>query len=185
LLAIILFYRRLRFGYPFRRIPLTQGKFAIVDPEDYERLSKYKWHAHKAPHTYYAVHSLTNGKKLPRKNAQMHNLIIKTPPGMFIDHINHNGLDNRKANLRPATFTQNVWHRKKFKRPSRSRYKGVDWVKEQMKWRARIRVNGKRIYLGSFTNEISAANAYDNAAKKYHRDFAVTNFPPPATEPRP
>ena len=176
MLALLLFYRRLRFGYPFRRIPLTQGKYAIVDPEDYERLSKYKWHAHKAPHTFYAVRSLTNGKKQPRKNAQMHNLIIEVPPGMFIDHINHNGLDNRKANLRPATRTQNIWHRKKFKRPSRSRYKGVDWSKTQKKWRARIRVNGKRIYLGSFKNELQAAKAYDAAAKKYHGEFAVLNF---------
>jgi hypothetical protein len=155
---------------------LTQGKYAIVDPEDYAALIKYKWHVHKAPHTFYAVHSLTNGKKQPRKNAQMHNLIIKIPPGMFIDHINHNGLDNRKANIRTATRTQNIWHRKKFKRPSRSQYKGVDWLKTQNKWRARIRVNGKRIYLGSFKNEIDAAKAYDVAAKKYHHEFAVLNF---------
>ncbi len=176
MLSIVLLYRRLRFGYPFRRIPLTQGKYAIVDPQDYDRLTKYKWHVHKAPHTFYAVRSLTNGKKQPRKNAQMHNLIIKIPTAMFIDHINHNGLDNRRANLRPATRTQNIWHRKKFNIPSRSRYKGVDWLKSQKRWRARIRVNHKRIYLGSFADEISAAQAYDDAAKRYHGEFAVLNF---------
>jgi len=106
----------------------------------------------------------------------MRKLIIKIPPGMFIDHINHNGLDNRKANLRPATRTQNIWHRKKFKRPSRSQYKGIDWSKTQKKWRARIRVNGKRIYLGSFDNELEAAKAYDEAAKRYHGEFASLNF---------
>ena len=107
---------------------------------------------------------------------QMRKLIIKIPPAMFIDHINHNSLDNRKANLRPATRTQNIWHRKKFKKPSRSRYKGIDWLKTQNRWRARIRVNGKRIYLGSFDNQISAAKAYDDAAKRYHGQFAVPNF---------
>jgi len=193
LLFLVLLYRRIRYGYPFRRIPLTLGKFAIVDPEDYERLRTYKWHAHQSVHTFYAVHSLTNGKKEPRRNLQMHNLVIDVPPGMYCDHINHNGLDNRKANLRPASRTQNVWHRRKFTRrtsggfkpsrsgpdgkPSRSKYKGVDWASDMNRWRARIRVNGKRISLGSFKDEIEAAKAYDRAAKKYHGQFASLNFP--------
>ena len=131
------------------------------------------------------MHSLTNGKKEKRKNLQMHNLVIDVPPGMFADHVNHNGLDNRKANLRAATHMQNVWNRRKFsgltsggvKRPSRSKYKGVDWANDMKRWRARIRVNGKRIYLGSFEDEIEAAKAYDMAAKKFHGDFATLNFP--------
>jgi hypothetical protein len=179
LVWLALLYRRLRYGYPFRKIPLTQGKYAIVDPEDYDRLTKYKWHVHKSAHSYYAVHSLTNGKNLPRKNIQMHNLVIKPPPGCFLDHISQNALDNRKANLRIATHTQNVWHRRKFNTPSRSTYKGVDWVQKQKKWRARIRVNGKRIYLGSFSDQIQAAKAYDQAARKFHGQFAALNFPNP------
>lgn len=93
-------------------------------------------------------------------------------------------MDNRKVNLRIATHKQNVWHRRKFirrtsggfQKPSRSRYKGVDWVKDIKRWRVRIRVNGKRIYLGSYENEIDAAKAYDKAAKKYHGEFASLNF---------
>jgi len=89
----------------------------------------------------------------------------------------HNDIDNRKANLRPATHTQNVWNRRKFKPHSRSKYKGVDWANDMKRWRARIRVNGKRIYLGSFTNETEAAKAYDQAAREHHGQFASLNFP--------
>lgn len=106
-----------------------------------------------------------------------HNLLINIPDGMFCDHINRNGLDNRKANLRPATHTQNIWHRAKFKHHSRSKYKGVDFANDMNRWRARIRVNGKRIYLGSFKNEFEVAKAYDRAAKLYHKEFAFLNFP--------
>ena len=176
ILFLVLLLRRIRYGYAFRKIPLTKGKFAIVDTEDYQPLRRHKWYARKSPHTFYAVRSLTNGKKKPRKNMYMHHLVIDIPKGFFADHINHNGLDNRKANLRLATRTQNIWHRKKFKKPSRSQYKGVDWANDMKRWRARIRVNGKRIYIGSFENEIDAAKAYDNAAKKFHGQFAVLNF---------
>lgn len=108
----------------------------------------------------------------------MHHLVIDIPPGLFPDHINHNGLDNRKANVRPVTRAQNVWNRRKFKRPTRSKYKGVDWAIDMKRWRARIRVNGRRIYLGSFSDELEAAKAYDRAARKYHGQFAALNFPP-------
>lgn len=173
---LVLTFRRLRFGYPFRRIRLTQGKFAIVDPDDYPRLSKHKWRIcrTKGKNVLYAERSirLPNGKY---SRLLMHRQIIHVPEGYVIDHINGNGLDNRKANLRPATVAQNAWNSKK--RNPRSGYKGVCFDKDKGLWRAAIVCNRKRIHLGYFKNRTDAAKAYDKAAKKYHGRFASLNFP--------
>ena len=109
----MLLYRRVRYGYAFRKIPLTKGKFAIVDPEDYERLSKYKWRVNINRHTYYAQRAIKVKGKWT--SVMMHRDIIKVESGMVVDHINHNGADNRKANLRAATIEQNTWNRKRKK----------------------------------------------------------------------
>ena len=113
LVRTALLYRRLRFGYPFRKIPLTKGKYAIVDPADYNRLSKYNWHAVIAPNTCYAARSQTCPSTGRTTRIPMHRSIIPIPNNMLCDHINHVGLDNRTANLRPATAAQNAWNRKK------------------------------------------------------------------------
>jgi len=105
----------------------------------------------------------------------MHRQIIHVPEGYVIDHINGNGLDNRKANLRPATVAQNAWNSKK--RNPRSGYKGVCFDKDKGLWRAAIVCNRKRIHLGYFKDKTTAAKAYDKAAKKYHGQFASLNFP--------
>ena len=107
----------------------------------------------------------------------MHREVCKVADDMLVDHINHNGLDNRKANLRPATWAQNIRNRKKYFDKSRSRYKGLVWDRYSNKWRARICLNRTQIQLGSFDDEIEAAKAYDRAAKKYHGEFASLNFP--------
>ena len=96
---------------------------------------------------------------------------------MCIDHINNNGLDNRKANLRLATPAQNARNRRKTAAKTYSKYKGVSYHAGQRKWSAAIRVNGQYKYFGLFQNEIDAAKAYDEAARKYHKEFAVLNFP--------
>jgi hypothetical protein len=155
---------------------LTRGKFAIVDPEDYPRLAKHKWFLAKSPTGSYAARWQRLNAKNTRKKIWMHREIIHIPQKMVCDHINRNSLDNRKANLRPATVSQNLCNRPKRKAKTRSKYKGLEWDKTQRKWKARIQLNNKKIYLGSFTNEIDAAKAYDRAARKYHGVFALTNL---------
>ena len=95
----------------------------------------------------------------------------------WVDHINGNGLDNRKANLRLATGTQNGYNRRKTRKRTWSKYKGVTFDKRRKKWEGKIVINGRKQHLGSFTNELDAGRAYDEAAKKYHGEFALLNFP--------
>ena len=174
-MALVLLYRRARYGYAFRRIPLTQGKYAIVDPEDYGRLSKYKWHAIKSRNTFYASRSIHLGNR-KWQHIKMHREILDAPDHLFVDHINHHGYDNRKANLRTATHRQNSYNRIHFRKYQSSKYKGVSLNKRKMKWIAQIRYEGGHKFIGYFDNEIDAAKAYDEAAKQYHGEFAVLNF---------
>jgi len=175
-LVLVLLWRRLRYGYAFRRIPLTQGHFAIVDPRDYQCLSKYKWRLcrTKGKNVLYAERSIRlPGGKYSR--LLMHRQLIGTPEGYIIDHINGSGLDNRRANLRLATVAQNAWNSKK--RNPRSGYKGVWFAKDKGLWRAAIVCHGRRIHIGYFRDKIAAAKAYDAAARKYYKEFARLNFP--------
>ncbi len=172
--ALTLFYRRARYGYAFRRIPLTQGKYAIIDLDDFERLNKHKWYAVRGKNTFYAARTIRVGKK--RISIKMHREVIHPPDHLFVDHINRNGLDNRKVNLRPATHVQNSWNTRKSRRPAYSKYRGITFRKGPQKWAAMIRVAGNKIFLGSFEDELEAAKAYDEAAKKYHGEFASLNF---------
>jgi len=153
-----------------RLIPLTQGKFAIVDADDYERLAKYKWHAYKNGSTYYASRTSANKKII------MHREIMQAPKGLLVDHIEGNGLNNRKSNLRLCTRVQNA-RNKRPKHNGSSRYKGVYWHISYRKWAANIRCNGKQKYLGRFDDEIEAAVAYDRKAELLFGEFAYLNFP--------
>jgi hypothetical protein len=168
--------RRLWYGHAVRLIPLDQGKYAIVDVDDYERLAKYKWQLHSNGHTFYAFRSSTTADATKGQRVWMHREVIDIPEGLVCDHINRKGLDDRKANVRPATRSQNSCNARKRAKTS-SRYRGVSRDAMSNRYRAQIKVNGRNIYLGMFDDQEQAAKAYDAAAKEYHGEFAVLNFP--------
>lgn len=170
----VLLYRRLRYGYAFRRIPLTRGEYAIVDQADFEKLKQHKWHLTIDRWNKYAKRSARKGNK--RCRCAMHRVVTNAPDGLFVDHINHNGLDNRKANLRIVTSQQNSWNKRQGKRRKSSKYKGLSWRKNSQKWGVSICIDYKSKHLGYFEDEKEAAAAYDRAAKKYQGEYAFLNF---------
>ena len=153
-------------------VSLTQEKVALIDDEDYELVSQYKWQAHKDGNTFYAYAGVViNNQKTTIK---MHRLLMGVTKGQQIDHKNGNGLDNRRENLRVCFSKQNNMNRKTAY--GSSKYKGVDWKKDKNKWRATISENRKQLHLGYFSSEKEAAQAYDKAAKKLFGDFAKLNL---------
>ena len=153
-------------------VPLTQGKFAIIDAEDAEEILKYKWYLRRDG---YPARNAPNPSGRRQITVLMHNAIINTPEGMFADHRDRDRCNNRRSNLRVVTRAQNMMNRAKLKNNS-SGFKGVSWHAPTRKWRARIH-HGKPIYLGYFPDAESAARAYDIAAREYQGDYAVLNFP--------
>jgi HNH endonuclease/AP2 domain len=151
-------------------IALGQGKIALVDNEDYERvIAAGPWHTGKHLRTQYAWHT---GPK-PKFHAMlMHRFILDAQPGQQVDHINHDGLDNRRANLRLCSVSQNQANSLK-RRGTTSKYKGV--CRYRGKWQATITV-GKQYHLGFFDSEEDAARAYDKAATEAWGQFATLNL---------
>ena len=160
-----------------KKIPLTQGKFALVDDADFEWLNQHKWYAHKSG-SYYTLYAtrkvcLDNHKRIKEK---MHRIILGLQPGdkQQCDHIDRNGLNNQRSNLRICTVAQNQQNSKK-RRGCTSKYKGVHWHSDIEKWHSSIWVNKKSIHLGYFDLETDAGLAYNNAAPKHFRNFAAPN----------
>lgn len=154
-----------------RRIKLTQNRYALVDDEDYDYLSQYKWAYNQ--NRGYAFRNLPRGEGI-RKSVYMHREIIRALLGQEVDHINNIKLDNRKKNLRICSHIEN--QRNLPLSRNTSGYRGVSWYKPTGKWRATIKVNKKFKHLGLFENIIDAAKAFDRAAKIYHGGYARLNF---------
>jgi hypothetical protein len=150
-----------------RFIPLTQGKFAIVDAADYEWLSKYHWLSATTDKTTYA-YRIENGKRI-----KMHREIMKPRKGQVVDHINHNGADNRRSNTRNCSSRQNSCNA----RPRRgtSQYRGV--CRSGDRWLAYVGYLWRAVNLGAFDSEIEAARAHDRKAIELHGEYAYLNLP--------
>lgn len=156
-------------------ISLTQGKVALIDIDDAPLVVRYNWClTRRAPHALYAVKSARtpDGRKT---TISMHQLLTGW---RLTDHVNGDGLDNRRCNLRPALVRQNIANQVK-RASATSPYKGVCWQRNERKWVAQITSRGKYRRIGRFTSEIEAAHAYDRAARAVHGEFARVNFPLP------
>lgn len=154
---------------------------AVVDDADYERVSQYRWHT--GTNLAGTLYAYRTGRKddgpLAGKQIPMHREILAPPAGMDVDHIDRDGLNNQRGNLRAATRTQNNGNSRP-KRPGRP-YKGITQDKKHGGWKAQItKGKGRNIYLGYFNDPADAARAYDRAAREYFGEYARLNFPEPA-----
>ena len=153
-------------------IPLTQGQVALIDDGDYERINQYKWWAQKDSRTgkFYAM-GWVNGNRV-----LLHRFIMDAPPGTEVDHIDGNGLNCQRDNLRLASHLNNMRNRGKGNNNT-SGYKGVSPYKRDENYLAHINVDGVKHNLGYFDTAEEAALVHDDAARKYHGEFANLNFP--------
>lgn len=153
-----------------KEIPLTNSElFALVDDEDYEIVSEHDWHFNKG----YAE------TRIYRNTISLHRFVLglKRGDGIYVDHINDDGLHNYKSNLRKCTNQENIRNRRKQIKRVSSVYKGVSWDRTSNKWSSKIKYDRKKIHIGTFDCEKMAAKAYDIYADKYFGEFARLNFP--------
>lgn len=158
------------------QVPLTRGKFALIDDDDAVRVAQFSWAADpptKVRKCWYASARIVVDGKIT--TIRMHRLIMNAQPGEQIDHWNGDGLDNRRGNLRKCTGSQNRQNIRELYSSNKSGYKGVHWCKSHSKWVARVVVDGKVHHLGYFSTREEAGAAYDAAAKQTFGEFAATN----------
>lgn len=155
-----------------KKIELTQGKFATVDDGDYEIVSNHKWSFDPKGYAF-----RNTDKSVPRNQRRiiyLHRQLLDAKKGEYCDHANGDKLDNRRENLRICTNAQNIQNRKIGKNNT-SGYKGVFWHNRDKLWFSRLMVNGKSIILKYSKDKKEVARAYNEAAIKYHGEFAKLN----------
>ena len=161
-----------------KEIPLTQGKVALVDDEDYEKISTYKWFTHNAKGKYYAgrkssrITARLNGGK--RNTILMHRIIMDTPEELFCDHINGDTLDNRKSNLRNCLPSENSQNRGA-QNNNKLRLKNIhieNASRPYARYRVDITSHGRNVFRGRYDTLEEAIRARDEALKKHHGEFA-------------
>jgi hypothetical protein len=158
-----------------KEIPLTQGKVALIDDEDYEMVSRYRWNAYIGGKRWYAKTNI-QVPGVGQRTLRMHTLIMGVDPdGKHVDHRNLDGLDNRRSNLRWATRSQQKQNNA-IRIDGSSGYRGVFWYRPTKKWLVQINANGKRFHVGYFSGAADAARAYDAKARELHGEFARLNF---------
>lgn len=146
-----------------KKIQLTQGKVALVDDEDFERLNQFKWCVYRYGHLFYAGRAKSVGRKKQTTIRMHHEIIGKPSEGFETDHEDGNGLNNQRYNLRHVTHRQNCQNYKNIVKTSK--YPGVSWFKQTKKWVAKIKINGVQKHLGYFVSEIEAFNTYCSAVE--------------------
>lgn len=156
-----------------KEIVLISGTKTQVDDKDYIWLSQYSWQEFKHGNTSYAKRHTESGGK--RKTVYMHRELMKPEIGEMVDHIDGNGLNNQRQNLRICTNSQNQFNSKK-QSNNTSGFKGVSWHKGNRKWKVAMVVRGKRISIGYFSEKEKAAAAYDEFAIRHHKEFARLNI---------
>lgn len=154
-------------------VPLTQGFVAVIDAVDVPLVEGYNWCAQKAKHTTYAVRSAPRDEHGKQRVVLMHRVIAGDPPGMDVDHENQNGCDNRRANLRAATRSENLFNQR-LRSTNTSGVKGVSFDKASGRWRASIAHHNVKQELGSFATKDLAAAARGMSATLWHRQFKRT-----------
>ena len=162
-------------AFYMKKIKLTKGYYAIIDDIDFELINKFKWHLYEHCNNKYAVaHDRSEQGK--DKTIRMHRLILNAEKGVVVDHVNHNGLDNRRINIRLCTQSQNAMNGNiRTSVNKSSKYKGVSWNEKRKRFVSYIMLNYKRIYIGRYKNESDAAIAYNNKAIELFGEFAFLN----------
>lgn len=161
-----------------KEIVITKEFKVQVDDEDFDKVSKYNWYAVKGKNTYYAYTDTRSPNNVEGKQFPMHKLIlniVNASPAILIDHIDGNGLNNQKLNLRKATNQQNCFNVEAKAKNKTAKFKGV-YKTESGKYEAQIKLNYKSNSLGRYTLEETAAKVYDAVARFYMKDFAYCNF---------